>query len=496
MSHHHGARRNSMGGSASRRMSNSTGGRGVSLGEALEGGRKSVPLSKEDHSISISSAYSGNTADPTDFTERSMSSSVCLSETGQVMVSSRMHSPKYGRSTPPSFLPPPPLTEGQAEVQKLPRKPKSMRRSSMFGSTTPAATIVSKPCPDSLTASPKVTKPRRRSFFGSGTAAKTIVDQDLHLKPQSEHFGHQSTESLDLHDDIIEMSPASKPKSSFRSAIFNSSGRSFDTEGTEDNKSTGTRNSKNVSGRKLAKFFTGSHHKKSSKKDDPLESGEISKTTVDSRETHQVEAGEDNKSKKSMSRRRRSLFGSAGGASKVSQNDSHPPRPPPTPNHATRRRRSLFGNIGGESLGTGDAAMPSPSVDSPKAQKPSFRRLLGNKGSETETATLTPRTNNPYELVNNERVRRQMQPFIRSMLLDSVAKDVALQLSRSNGAQCRPTDYHGNIGKGVDIWTIHEKMMAEKGTEKLNIISSQFYQYGIGMARDRDGQIYLCQLFQ
>ena len=32
--------------------------------------------------------------------------------------------------------------------------------------------------------------------------------------------------------------------------------------------------------------------------------------------------------------------------------------------------------------------------------------------------------------------------------------------------------------------------------EKSNIISSHFYQYGIGMARDRDGQIYLCQLFQ
>jgi hypothetical protein len=82
------------------------------------------------------------------------------------------------------------------------------------------------------------------------------------------------------------------------------------------------------------------------------------------------------------------------------------------------------------------------------------------------------------------------------MLLDSIAKDLSIQLARSAGAECQPTDYYGNVGKGTDVWTIHQKMMAQKGIEKANIISSNFFQVGIGMSRGPDGQIYMCQLFQ
>ncbi|KAG7366100.1 hypothetical protein IV203_028770 [Nitzschia inconspicua] len=492
MTSHHAARRNSVSGGGNHRMTSTASIRGISLCEALEAGRKTVPPGTEDRSLSLSSGY---TADPSEFTERSVSSSVCLSETGQAMVSTRMYSPKYSRKMP-SFLPPPPLTEGltegEAEVYELPRKPKSIRRSSMFGSTTSISNSIHETAKKTLNSN--MTKPRRRSFFGSGAT----IDQDLpNHQPQSEHLANKSALHLDLHDKIVE-SPASLPRSSARSTFFNVSCRSINKDGTEescDNRSTSTRNSKSKSGRKIAKFFS---HIRKTHNEDPASSGDISKATMDSIASHELEALPE-QGKKHRSGRRHSLFGGVGGAEKHSQEEtvaSHSlTRPPPTPAHPRRRRRSLFGNAGAEMQGVADPLPLARSTELTKHQKPGFQRLLG-KGTETETAALTPRINNPYELVNNERIRRKLHPFIRSMLLDSVAKDVALQLSRSNGARCRPTDYHGNIGKGVDVWTIHEKMMAQKGTEKSNIISSQFYHYGIGIARDREGQIYLCQLFQ
>ncbi|KAG7351995.1 hypothetical protein IV203_008043 [Nitzschia inconspicua] len=469
-------------------MTSTASSRGISLCEALEAGRTIVPPGTEDRSLSLSSGY---TADPSEFTERSVSSSVCLSETGQVMVSTRMYSPKYSGKTP-SFLPPPPLTEGEAEVFELPRKPKSIRRSSMFGSTTSISNSIHETAKKPLNSN--MTKPRRRSFFGSGAT----IDQDLPHQSQLEHLANESALRLDVHDKIAE-SPASLPRSSARSTFFNVSCRSITKDGTEescDNRSTSTRNSKSKSGRKIAKFFS---HIRKTHNEHPACSGGISKSTMDSTASHELEALPE-QGKKQRSRRRHSLFGGMGGAEKRSQEDTVASRsltrPPPTPAHPRRRRRSLFGNVDAEKEGGADAhSSARPTESTNHHQKPGFQRLLG-KGTETETAALTPRINNPYELVNNERIRRNLHPFIRSMLLDSVAKDVALQLSRSNGARCRPTDYHGNIGKGVDVWTIHEKMMAQKGTEKSNIISSHFYHYGIGIARDREGQIYLCQLFQ
>jgi hypothetical protein len=455
--------------------------KGVSLGETLEAGRKAAPLeNKEEHSISISSGY---TADPTDFTERSRSSSVCLSETGQVMVSTRIHSPKYCRKMPPP-LPPPPFSEDEeAEVQEVPRKPKSCRRRSMFGSTAPAVPI-SKPFPDNLLPSPKVVKPRRRSGIGSSTS----TNYDLPQKPKTEFFLNQTTPTFTVADKgAVELSPA-RPRSSHRSAKLNSSSHSFDTEETEDNsKDKSTTSYKSNRGKKLVKAFLFSPKKKKINK--------MIRGPIDSSGTND-ETGITHGKEETRSRRRHSLFGNAGSEKKGTQEGTAPGfRPPLTPNHARRHRRSLFGTSGGGPKEDGDSLAHSRATDSPRSEKSSSYRLLANS-SEAVTASLTPRNNNPYELVNNERIKRQLSPFIRSMLLDSVAKDVAVQLSNSNGAKCRPTDYYGNIGKGIDIWTIHKKMMAQKGTEKANIISSHFYQFGIGMARDGDGQIYLCQLFQ
>jgi hypothetical protein len=483
----HRTRRNSSGHSIN---TNNAHKKGISLGETLEAGRKAAPLeNREEHSISISSGY---TADPTDFTERSRSSSVCLSETGQVIVSTRIHSPKYSRKIPPSILPPPPFTEDEAEVQEVPRKPKSCRRRSMFGSTAPDIPIA-KPYPDKLLSSPKIVKPRRRSVFGSGTS----TDFDLPQQPKSDiNLNNAMSNDTDADEGTIELSPT-RSKSSFHNATLNSSSHFFDTEIREDkNKDKSTTCNKSNRGKKLVKAFLFSPHrkKKNNKSRGPNGSsgGNDEISIPQDKEEREVHA----QTKAPRSHRRHSLFGSADIETKKTQEGTaQGSKPPLTPNRTRRHRRSLLGTFGGATQEDVDSRAHSRATDSPRSEKSSMHLLRGSR-SEAVTASLTPRTNNPYELVNNERIKRHLPPFVRSMLLDSVAKDVAMQLSRSNGANCRPTDYYGNIGKGVDIWTIHNKMMAQKGTEKANIISSYFYQCGIGLARDREGQIYLCQLFQ
>jgi hypothetical protein len=191
------------------------------------------------------------------------------------------------------------------------------------------------------------------------------------------------------------------------------------------------------------------------------------------------------------SRRRNSLFG----ASKAPTDEPTTSDRPPTPK-GRRRRHSLFGNNGG---GNHQDRANDRSASRAQERKSNDRRRHSLLGSGTDTASnapIVPRMTNPYELVNKERIRRQLHTFTRSMLLDSIAKDISIQLARSSGAECRPTDYYGNVGKGTDIWTIHQKMMAQQGTEMANIISPHFYQVGIGMSRGSDAQIYMCQLFQ
>jgi hypothetical protein len=164
----------------------------------------------------------------------------------------------------------------------------------------------------------------------------------------------------------------------------------------------------------------------------------------------------------------------------------------------SQRRNSLFGGYTKDSQeGSGVSSASNPLTSPKKTHRPRRHSLLANvvgRGNKHEDPPL--HSNNPYELINNERNKRKLHPFTRSMLLDSEAKSVAVQLSISNGTKCRSTDYFGNIGKGIDVWTIHRKMMSQNGNEKANILSSQFYHYGIGMSRGPDGQIYVCHLFQ
>lgn len=104
---------------------------------------------------------------------------------------------------------------------------------------------------------------------------------------------------------------------------------------------------------------------------------------------------------------------------------------------------------------------------------------------------------NPFELVNKARVKRHLHEYSRNMLMDTLAKQVAIELAASNGSRCTPTSYHGNVGQGESIESIHRTMLKQKGrTARSNLLAPHFNEIGIGMARSKDGLIFLCQLFK
>jgi len=528
--------------------------KGISLQEKLEQEKNATTSGAcaDDHSHSLRSGY---TADPT---ERSISSSVCLSETGQIIVATRVVN-NVTHETKMMLPPPPPFREGDdaeeededAMVHHVPRNPKSFRRRSMFGST-PMSTAQASGSTDGTAPSTdnsfdstsggdgknsesientivhkKSSKPRRRSLFGSTPSDDVAMAHHHHQQHGPEHDHHPSatTNHLDAH--LEKSSKKHRRRSFFGSGKSNNSVSSHD---SHSNSSTG--NSTHSGGlkktRNMVSAFLHSHapsHRNHDKQNhhrgrrysmggggggggerQPVH-GETHETglTLHAKDEAAVPAPAEHKA--SRSRRRHSLFGNVIGGSKKNtpheeQNEAPPASPrPQTP--GARRRRSLFGNGGGgfaheENHHDGNAPPTSHHQESKTRRRHS---LLGS--SPTATAAITPSTTpseslpaNPYKLLNEERTQRNLHPYMRSMLLDSIAKGVALQLARSLGTKCRPTDYYGNVGKGLNVRAIHQKMMAQKGTEKANIISSNFYHVGIGMSRGRDGQLYLCQLFQ
>jgi len=163
----------------------STGGGGsLSLRETLEANRKIGAVGKEDRSLSLASGYS---ADPTESTERSMSSSVCLCETGEVVVTTRMQPSKRIMHDPP-LPPPPPFVMEETDVQESSRKAKSFRRRSMFGSSTPMSRCTeelaasgTRPSTDLGAGGPHVSQ-RRRSFLVSGLPRENDIMPHLHQR--------------------------------------------------------------------------------------------------------------------------------------------------------------------------------------------------------------------------------------------------------------------------------------------------------------------------
>jgi uncharacterized protein YkwD len=362
------------------------------------------------------------------------------------------------------------------DASKPPRSPRKTSRSVSAAQVTQPSNTIS--------------KPRRRSMFGS-----TPPDDDVAMKQPQQRDRHQEVRHA--------INAASKPR---RRSMFGSTPpddcpprhphqNSLDEVHALDPKPRLHRNMFGGSNRSINSHGSRSSHGSGN--------GIMNKTN------EMVRAILQSPKKMVNTRRRRSLLGNIGsGATEDGDSSQQTERinPPSTPARNRRRRHSLFGNVNStNTASTEDSTHDQSSSANAAQQQPTTRSrrrhsLLGS-GPSTATASIKPKTAkassaNPYELINNERTRRSLHAYSRSMLLDSIARDVSRELAMSGGSKCRPTDYYGNVGKGDDVWTIHQKMMAQKGTEKANIVSKEFYQVGIGMSRGPDQQIYLCQLFQ
>lgn len=198
------------------------------------------------------------------------------------------------------------------------------------------------------------------------------------------------------------------------------------------------------------------------------------------------------------------------------------PASPGTPKTRKTVRRlslgSLMGMGGNNNNETGEAegtpknsaprrnSLTSAFIFSPPSKSRSNSDKTPSHGSPSHTSPKSDSTppppgpqtiTNPYELVSKSRTKRGLPDFSRNMLMDTLAKQVAIDLAASNGNRCTPTSYHGNIGQGESIEKIHRTMMKQKGeTARFNLLARHWTQIGIGIAKSKDGLIYMCQLFK
>jgi uncharacterized protein YkwD len=267
-----------------------------------------------------------------------------------------------------------------------------------------------------------------------------------------------------------------------------------------------------------------------------------STTELPSEEQHQksVAAFLKEHGKKSRSRRRNIFKSSASsddGSSRASGSVSHASGSVSHVSEASAsknkgRRRSMFGStptnhneeqqngsqcssiivtststLGEQSIASSQPSSQQSQIsqdDSKSGSKRRFfnRRLLHNISynsinEEKQEEVVVPKSFrlDAHTMVNNERLKSGLSPFSRNMVLDNVAKDMALDLLESEGKSCGIVKFHANVGQGNSFRTIHDTMMTQK-IPRGNILSKQFQEFGMGVAKGKDGTLYMCELFK
>lgn len=435
-----------------RRLSIGRTGGGVTLGEKLDAGRA------DDSGV-------------TDPTERSLASSVCMNESRPPAAVGR---PVRNKAVPcPASQSSEPLRRPENQRKEdAPRKPHSQRRRSIFGSSSSHGSADLTPDIDSE----NVEKPksqRRQSMF-VGSAHSSIDSSGCVTQP-----GRQLTQTSQTL--FQPEKPECHPRR--RSLV----GSTSSNQETKSRKGSDLKNPPSIRSSGKGSVTTSSANQTAAMSGDSRCIADIVPPSLkpprsprrsilkNSSMVHQSSTSDDavHSPKMPFLRRRFSLIVGRGSTGV----EAAPPSPQ-TPR--SRRRNSLLGNSFQE---------PKPTRAIAPDQKSSSRDTELDQNNDTGLI-------DPYDLVNKERARRSLPPFSRNMLLDSIAKDVSLQLAMSAGTKCTPTNYYGNIGKGVNLLMIHTEMMAQRGNEKKKIVSSKFSEVGIGFTKCSDGQIFLCQLFR
>mmetsp|Transcript_10037 Transcript_10037/g.15427 ORF Transcript_10037/g.15427 Transcript_10037/m.15427 type:complete len:211 (-) Transcript_10037:73-705(-) len=127
--------------------------------------------------------------------------------------------------------------------------------------------------------------------------------------------------------------------------------------------------------------------------------------------------------------------------------------------------------------------------------------------SSTKTPSMWYFSSNHIQ-INKERQKRGLHPLKREAELDEVARKHASNMaekgvvfhSNPNDLACFLDNRFNRIGenvvKGETIRQIHTEMMKKSKTRRNNIVDPRFAAMGMGTATSKDGELFMCQIFQ
>jgi uncharacterized protein YkwD len=144
-----------------------------------------------------------------------------------------------------------------------------------------------------------------------------------------------------------------------------------------------------------------------------------------------------------------------------------------------------------------------------QALLPPPRRTQNPRGpTQRPTLPSTDYYSSNHVLVNNERMLRGVDPLQRCRHLDDLAtvhaQEMADRLDLFHSGTCADVQYRlksrvvgENVMCGPDIRAMHQTSMSMHGhTNRINILSNQLNQFGMGTAKGEDDYLYMVQLFR
>jgi uncharacterized protein YkwD len=372
-----------------------------------------------------------------------------------------------------------------------------LRRRSMFGSAIPDEPIAPRRHQSHET-QPKIKKPRRRSMFGS-TPTDEPVKPAEEAKPARKEAFKASSDPAELFIasqlrrrealyNAIHQLHAEEPKPVAAPPVKKSRRRSM-FGSTPEHAPEEKQHQKSVAA------FLKEHEKKSSSRRRSIFGSSAPSEDGSSRASGSVSRASEASGGSKKKGRRRSMFGST-----------------PTNHNEEQQNGSGRSSIVVTSTSTlGEQSIASSQPSSQDDSKSDGKRRLFNRrrrhsiisnsnnsnNEEKQEEQVTPKSSrlHAHTMVNNERLKCGLPPFSRNIVLDTVAKDMAFDLVESKGKSCGAVNFHANVGQGNSFREIHETMMTQE-IPRGNILSRQFQEFGIGVAKGKGGTLYMCELFK
>jgi hypothetical protein len=107
-----------------------------------------------------------------------------------------------------------------------------------------------------------------------------------------------------------------------------------------------------------------------------------------------------------------------------------------------------------------------------------------------------------HVLINRERMMRGIPPLMRSIVIDEVARNIAVavatratSLEVTSNKEFLDLKCDGTIMQGPSIRAIHNKTMTGSSTGRDRILLETYQQFGIGTCVSNSGVLYVVQIF-